>query len=581
MFEGRFDVPPLPLLRSLTIRDYALIEELEVEFQPGLNVVTGETGAGKSIVVGALKMILGERASTEVVRTGARKAIVEGIFEGLDQAVLQPILNEAGLDWDEHLILRREITATQSRAFINDSPATVQVLKRVASHLVDLHGQHEHQSLLRVETHVEMLDGYGGLGGLKGAYREALQVVRELVGKRNNLARREAELARQKELWEFQLAEIDRVSPEAGEEDELETERRILENAERLHEATQSLFEVLYESEAAVYDRLTLARNELQELSRIDPTFETSLKEIASAQIAVSEVAAIIQDYNSRIEFNPERLERIRERLGELEHLKRRYGGSLEAVLEYRTDIAGQLELARDFSGALTRLESEIGDGQKALGEAAERLSAKRREVASRVEAAVVSELEGLGMPSSRFEVSITQDAKNEGWVVTPDGRRLEAHPDGMDVVEFFISTNPGEPPRALARVASGGEISRIMLAMKSILAKSDRLPMLVFDEIDVGVSGGIAEAVGARMRDLGRYHQIITITHLPQVAAQGNAHYLVEKQVEEGRTRTSMYLLSAEQRVAEVAGLMSGAQISESALSSARELISTHTDAA
>lgn len=569
------------MLRSLTIRDYALIEGLEVDFQPGLNVVTGETGAGKSIVVGALKMILGERASTEVVRTGARKAIVEGLFEGVDEAVLKPILTEAGLEWQDHLILRREITASQSRAFVNDSPATVQVLKRVASHLVDLHGQHEHQSLLRTETHVEMLDGYGGLSELRSAYRSALEAVRQLVSKRKDLARRESELARQRDLWEFQLEEIDRVSPEEEEEDGLEAERRILENAERLHEATLNLFEILYEAESAVYDRLTVARNELQELTRIDAAFEPSLKEIASAQITVSEVSALIQDYNSRIEFNPERLEVIRDRLGELEHLKRRYGGSLEAVLAYRKEIADQLELARDFSGALARLATEIEQAQTDLGEVAERLSNKRREVASRVEAAVVAELDGLGMPNSRFDVSITQDASENGWVVTSDGRRVEAHPDGMDVVEYFISTNPGEPPRPLAKVASGGEISRIMLAMKSILAKSDRLPMLVFDEIDVGVSGGIAEAVGTRMRDLGRYHQIITITHLPQVAAQGNAHFRVEKRVEDGRTRTDMRLLSPDERVAEVAGLMSGAQVSDSALESARELISTHADSA
>ncbi|MFT4604345.1 MAG: DNA repair protein RecN (Recombination protein N) [Rhodothermales bacterium] len=565
------------MLRTLTIRDYALIEALEVDFRPGLNVVTGETGAGKSIVVGALKMILGERASTEVVRTGARKAIVEGVFEGVDREMLGPILEEAGLDWAGDLILRREITGTQSRAFINDSPATVQVLKRVASHLVDLHGQHEHQSLLRTETHVQMLDGYGSLGGLRISYLAALERVRALVRQRDALAKREAELARQKELWEFQLEEIDRVNPEEGEEDQLDAERRILENAESLSEATQKLFEVLYEADSAVYDALTLARNELQELSRIDSDFEPSLKEVASAQITISEVAAFLQDYNARIEFNPARLAIIRERAGELEYLKRRYGGSLESVLSYRKEIGDQLELARDFSGTLARLAFEITEERAALGTEAQRLTSKRKKIAARIEAAVVSELDGLGMPSSRFEVSITQDDSAEGLVLLEEGRSVTAHPDGMDVVEFFISTNPGEPPRPLARIASGGEISRIMLAMKSILAKSDRLPMLVFDEIDVGVSGGVAEAVGARMRALGRYHQIITITHLPQVAAQGTAHYRVEKHVEEGRTRTEMRLLTAEERVEEVAGLMSGANISESALESARQLIIRH----
>ncbi|MFT5145058.1 MAG: DNA repair protein RecN (Recombination protein N), partial [Thalassolituus oleivorans] len=344
------------MLRTLSIRDYALIESLEVDFERGLNVVTGETGAGKSIVVGALKMILGERASMEVVRTGARKAVVEGIFEGVDPDVLRPILEEAGLEWTPQLILRREITGSQSRAFINDSPATVQVLKEVASHLVDLHGQHEHQSLLRTETHVVMLDGYGGLAGLRGAYQQELAQVRKIVHERDALAAREADLSRQREQWEFQLADIDGVGPEEGEEERLQGEGRVLENAEGLHEATKNLFEILYESDAAVYDSLTRARNELRELARIDPSFQASAAEIESAQITVSEIAAFLQDYNARIEANPNRLESIRSRLGELERLKRRYGGSLQAVLDFRAEIAAQTELARDFTGALARM---------------------------------------------------------------------------------------------------------------------------------------------------------------------------------------------------------------------------------
>ena len=509
----------------------------------------------------------------ETVRTGARKAIIEGVFEGVDEALLKPILGEAGIDWLDHLILRREITASQSRAFINDSPATVQVLKRVADRLVDLHGQHEHQSLLRTETHVELLDGYGGLAGLRAAYTKELAAVRALVRERDALASREAELARQKELWEFQIGEIDGTGPETGEEERLEAERRVLENAERLHEATNSLFATLYESESAVYDRLTVARNDLRELVRIDQGFDATLQEIESAQIAVSEIAAFLQDYNARIEFNPERLESIRDRLGELERLKRRYGGSLEAVLEYRREIGEQAALARDFSGALAGMADRIAAACAGLSDAAERLSAKRREVAGRVEEAVVAELDGLGMPDSRFEVVFEAEDSASG-LIQAGGRRVAAQVDGMDLVEFHISTNPGEPPRPLARIASGGEISRIMLAMKSILAKSDRLPMLVFDEIDVGVSGGVAQAVGARMRDLARYHQIITITHLPQVAAQGDAHYKVQKQVGEGRTRTGMERLDEAGRVREVASLLSGARVTEAAIESAQELI-------
>jgi len=289
------------VLRSLYIRDYALIETLEVEFQPGLNIVTGETGAGKSIVVGALKMILGERASTETIRSGARKAIIEGVFEGVEESALGPLLEAGGIEWNENLILRREIGVSQSRAFINDSPSTVQLLRDVASCLVDLHGQHEHQSLLRTETHIELLDAFGGLGGLRAAYQASYKNVAELVKERGALAARERDLTRERDLWEFQIEEIDRVGPVAGEEEDLEADRRVLENAERLREATESLFDVLYESDSAVYDRLTIARNELRELSRIDSAFDPAFAEIESAQIAVSEIASFLQDYNARI----------------------------------------------------------------------------------------------------------------------------------------------------------------------------------------------------------------------------------------------------------------------------------------
>jgi DNA repair protein RecN (Recombination protein N) len=562
------------VLRSLHIRDYALIESLEVEFQPGLNIVTGETGAGKSIVVGALKMILGERASTETIRGGARKAIIEGVFEGVDQSVLGPLLEEGGIEWSENLILRREIGVSQSRAFINDSPATVQLLRGVASCLVDLHGQHEHQSLLRTETHIEMLDAFGGLGGLKASYRESFDRVAKLVRDRGRLAARERDLTQQRDLWEFQIEEIDAVTPVGGEEDTLEADRRVLENAERLREATTGLFDVLYESDAAVYDRLIVARNELRELARIDSAFEPAFGEIESAQIAVSEIASFLQDYNARIEFNPERLEEIRERLGDLDRLKRRYGGSLERVIQHRQEIGEQFDLASDFRGALRRMDEEITAACVELSRMAERLSGKRRQVAARIETSIQAELAGLGMPDSVFLVSFEVDQDPGGWIRLEDGSNCTAHPDGMDRISFLISANPGVPPRSLARIASGGEISRIMLAMKSILAKSDRLPLLVFDEIDVGVSGGIAQAVGARMRDLARYHQIITITHLPQVAAQGDAHFRVEKEVADGRTRTGMRRLTEAGRLEEVASLVSGARLTEAALESARELI-------
>lgn len=563
------------MLRSLYIRDYALIEELEVEFGSGLNIITGETGAGKSILIGALKMILGERASTEVVRTGAKKAVIEGIFDEADTPRMRALLEENGIESHPQIILRREISSTQSRAFINDTPATAAVMREVASNLIDLHGQHEHQSLLRVETHLELLDNFGSLGGLREGYARHYEAVAELLREQQRLVSRERELRQQKELYAFQIQEIDRVAPEAGEEEALEAERRVLENAEYLYASTAELYGTLYEGDDAVHDRLVLVRNALQDLARIDRDFEDTLAEIKSAQIIVSEAAKFLQDYNARIEFNPERLEEIRTRLGELERLKRKYGGSLEAVLAHRREIGETYDIAVDFEGAIERLGRQIDEAQAKLTEAAQRLSAKRQDVARRIEQAIATELARLGMPHSRFEVRFSRQEDADGWIRTGDGAgRFAAYPTGMDQVEFFISTNLGEEPRPLVRTASGGEISRIMLALKTILAKSERLPILVFDEIDTGISGSMARKVGESMHDLADYHQIIAITHLPQIAALGDIHFLVEKYVDAGRTKTRIRRLSEEDRAAHVASLISGTEVTEAALESARELM-------
>lgn len=566
------------MLRMLYIRDYALIEELEVEFGSGLNILTGETGAGKSILIGALKMILGERADTDMIRSGARKAIVEGIFDEADTPRLKALLEANAIEPLPQLIVRREIMAGQSRAFINDTPASVQLLRDVAALLIDLHGQHEHQSLLRTETHLELLDNFGSLGGLRETYQRHYETVARLMREREALMARRRELQEQKERYAFEIEEIDRVRPQEGEEEALEAELRILENAEHLYEATARLYEMLYESENAVHDQLVLARNELQDLVRIDRSFEEALEEIRSAQISVAEIAKFLQDYNARIEFNPERLEAIRSRLVELELLKRKYGGTLEAVLAHRAEIGRQYALAVDFEGALERLDQQLGEALQNLAAAAQRLSVKRHEVAERIERAIEAELAVLGMPAAQFEVRFTRRADPEGWIMLPvpgrEPERYAAFATGMDQVEFYLTTNPGEPLRPLVRVASGGEVSRIMLALKTILAKSDRLPILVFDEIDTGISGAIAHRVGERLHELANYHQIIAITHLPQIAAFGDVHFLVEKILEAGRAKTRIRRLSDEERAHQVAALMSGAAVTEAALESARELI-------
>jgi len=565
------------MLQSLYVQDYALIEELEMEFGSGLNIITGATGAGKSILIGAMSMILGERANTDVVRGDASKAVVEGIFNDADTERIRTVLGNNAIPTDPlpRVILRRKITERGSRGFVNDTPATLDVMRAVAAELIDLHGQHEHQSLLRTETHLRLLDSFGGLGGLVEHYQKKREEVAELVEEREELAARERELRQQKELYEFQIEEIDEVDPQPGEEGELEAERRVLEHAEQLFASTQGLYEMLFEDENAVHDQLVVARNDLQDLARIDDAFEEHADEIESAQIIVSELANFLQDYNAHIEFDPKRLEDIRERITELEKLKRKYGGTLKAVLEHREEIGEQYELAKDFEGNLERLDAQIEEAQADLTDAALRLSSKRQDVAQRIEDAIIDELATLGMPDSQFDVRFTAQDDPEGWI-TPEAEdaRYNAFERGMDRVEFYISTNVGVPPMPLTEVASGGEISRIMLALKTILAKSERLPILVFDEIDVGISGDMARRVGESMHDLARYHQIITITHLPQIAALGDRHFQVEKVVEDGTTKTTIHRLDEDEQATQVASLISGEEVTDAALENARELM-------
>lgn len=561
------------MLRSLYVRDFALIEELDVEFDAGLSIITGETGAGKSILIGALQMILGERASTDSVRSGASKAVIEGVFDEADDPSIRSILEENAIDPQPVVILRREITSLQSRGFINDTPATIQVMREVASHLIDLHGQHEHQSLLHVATHIRLVDSFGGLDDLRARYGRCYRGVAELIHERNDLRSRQREMEDRRELYRFQIDEIDRVRPQAGEEDDLESERRVLENAEHLFESTSNLYGALYDGDQAVHDQLARIRDELEDLTTIDPLFSETLEEIDSARIAAAEAAKFLQSYQADIEFNPKRLEEIRARLGELERLKRKYGGTLEAVLEHRREIGEAFEIVQDVEGSLKRLDDRIAEAQIALTDLACELSERRKEAAARVETSVEAECAKLGMPDGRFEVRFRTVSDEQGWIEL-EGRRVAAFESGMDQVEFYISTNLGEEPRALARIASGGEISRIMLALKTILAKHEKFPILVFDEIDVGISGAVASKVGQSMHELAESHQIIAITHLPQIAARGDVHYLVEKYVDEGRTKTRIRRLSDELRAEQVAGLMSGAEVTEAALQSARELM-------
>ncbi|MBU2471246.1 MAG: DNA repair protein RecN [Bacteroidetes bacterium] len=564
------------MLKHLYIRNYALIEKLEVGFENGLNIITGETGAGKSIIIDALSLILGERADTEAVRKDSEKSIVEGTFEISRNKNLKVLLEEQNVDYTDELILRREVSVKgQSRCFVNDSPITLNILKNIGDLLVDLHGQHEHQSIFKTETHIDLLDDFGGHTQLVDEFYTAYKRLLDEINNLNTLRNKENQLREKRELYEFQVNEIDAVGPELGEEERLENELKILENAEKLNEITAQLYQLLYEGDKSAFEQLVQSRKQIENLARIDNSFDESLKEAQTAEAVVKELAAFINNYNSKIEFNFEKLENIRNKLGHISLLKKKYGGSIEALLSYRKKIGNELKLAENFEDEIKKLKILIEEKRKIASEIAIKLLSKRKESAKKVNNSIVKVLSELGIQTSKFETRIDNNKVTDvEGLVRLNTNFYETTPKGIDFVEFYISTNIGEDVKPLVKVASGGEISRIMLALKTILAKSERLPLLIFDEIDIGVSGRIAQAVGLSLKNLSKFHQIIAITHLPQIAGLADVHFVVEK-IEDGkRSYTNMKQLNMDERIREVAKLMSGEEVTEAGLKSARELI-------
>lgn len=562
------------MIRSLYIKDYALIDELEVSFGRGLNIITGETGAGKSILLGALQLLMGERASTEAVRTGADKAIVEGFFQMSGDESLLNVLEAAGIDRQKQLIIRREVTASYSRAFVNDTPVNLTVLKALADLQIDLHGQHQHQSLLREDTHRMFLDELGQLDSALADYTMAYSDVAKVDTEINSLLRRKAELERSRELSEFQLKEIDAVEAKIGEQEDLEREASILDNAEMLLKASTSIFKSLYEDDNAVIDRLADARRQLDDIVPHDDSLEPLSKEIKSAIIALQEVATSINDYAGNIELDPVRLERVRDRIGQYEMLKKKYGGTIEDVLTFAEEKRAEVTLVANFDVELDSLRKKKAELLAILSKAAVDLSNQRKATAVEVEGKMTSILRDLDIKEAQFEVRFHHTEDANGWVTLEDSRVVKATTSGIDEVEFYISTNPGEDLKPLVDVASGGEISRIMLALKTILATTGGIPLMVFDEVDVGISGRIAQQVGLKLRDLSARHQVICITHLPQIAAMADRHFVVEKHVASGRTTSKLRTLELEERAATIASLIGGKTVTKAAIASARELI-------
>ena len=565
------------MLTRLYIENFALIERVEVEFGPGLNVVTGETGAGKSVLLGALDSILGGAASADCVRAGADRCVVEGLFEFTADADGPVIDKLSGLDIDleeGQLALRREIRASgRGRAFANGLTLPLRRLKELGALLVDLCGQHEHQSLLDVASHARFLDESAGLANQT---RVVLQRCRTLQQCREALTRTHCdrqELQQEEELRRFQLAEIRAIAPEPGEEEGLEREVEILENQTELVQGADQLYQELYQGEASTVEQLGQVRRRLGRLAEIDPSLNRQAGTADELLYAVEDLAADLRRYVNSLDADPQRLERAHERLLELRRLKQKYDRPLEGVVALAEDLEGREHRLHELDGVISEAESASSAAAEEFAHACLSQSAQRGQAAESLAGSVEEGLRSLGMPHAAFRVHRQRVEDAEG-LVEEGRRRYRADENGMESVEFLISANAGEEPRSLARIASGGEISRIMLVLKEIIAAGDVVSTLVFDEIDVGISGRIAASVGARLERLGRSHQVIVITHLPQIARLARQHYSVRKKEAGGRTQTEVLELDETARGEEIAGLLAGESISDTARQHAREML-------
>jgi DNA repair protein RecN (Recombination protein N) len=551
------------MLTELRVRNYAVIDDVRVELGAGLNVLTGETGAGKSILVDALSLLLGERASTDAIRSGEDRAAIEGAFDVSDMAGLRERAEELGVNlgggW---LILRRELQRQgRNRAWANDSPATAGLVGELGGRLVDLHGQHEHQALLRPDAQRRMLDAFGGSENAAAAVRRAWEHLRDLEVRIASVRARVEEAGQRADFLAFKAREIESAGLRPDEEERLGSEARRLESSEDLLALSGELYEAVYAGEDAVVDRLGALRRSLDELIRIDAAGAGSFGELfESALVSLEELGRLLADYHHSVEHDPERLAEIRERLDHLRRLRRKYGGDLAAVIEEGRRAREELDALDRSDREIRGLEAEAEAARTELGERAERLGAARRTAAKRLDERVTALLGELGMPGGIFRVRIE---------TLP-----EPGPRGAERIEFLVSPNPGFEPGPLARVASGGELSRVMLALKTVLAAVDDVPCLVFDEIDAGVGGRVAHQVAARLADVARAHQVLAVTHLPQIAARAHLHFRVDKVESGGLAATRIVRLEGEDRVEELARMLGGDPESPTARRHAEELL-------
>lgn len=560
------------MLLELQIQDFALIEKLELKFSRGLNILTGETGAGKSIIIDSVNFVLGERSSRDLIRTGASSTWVEAVFENINSPEITSIMEGYGIDsGDEVIILSRELnTSGRSICRVNGKIVTSSALKSIGNFLIDIHGQHEHQSLLNEGTHIDILDMFGGSDLLeqRNDVSESFHKLLDIKNMLKSIMGDDRERARKLDLLKFQIDEIDGAKLKDGEEEELLRKRSILNNAEKLFSVLSDAYGRLYESSemnSAILDSLGSILNEFRTIVNIDSNLQNIYKSVEDSYYNLESVSSDIREYRDKIDFNPELIGEIEQRIDTINKLKRKYGTTIDEILKYRDDINNEMNDIINSEEKINELKNQQETEESVLHEECSKLSAKRKKAAERLESDIMNELKFLCMEKSTFKVNIHTNEVNN---------RINYTEKGMDTVKFLMSTNPGEPQKPLSKIASGGETSRIMLAIKTALANLDKIPSLIFDEIDTGISGRAAQAVAEKLGEISCSHQVICVTHLPQIASMADTHFYISKSSTENKTTTHVEELDRKGKIEEIARMLGGVKLTDITLKHSEEMI-------
>lgn len=572
------------MLEKLSIKNFLLLKNIEIDFSPGFNIITGETGAGKSILINALNLLIGERADYSIISKNKEKMIIEGTVKisAYNKTAIDKILNENDIEsFGENIIIRRELyTKAYSRNFINDTPVGTNELKKLGEIFVDIHSQNEHQSLLKKEIHVELLDSYiSGLKSVKFAekfndYRAGFEELKNKENEYNNILARKSELDSKKSFIDFQLKEIAEINPQPNEDEELEKELKTSENIESIQLSLQAAYDNIYNESGSAVERIKLAEKELSKISQFNEEAEKILKDITESSSVLNEAGRQLQSLIESLGegFEPEKLEQMRERLYKLQFLKKKYGGSLNEAIILRESLEKDLALVENFDEKIKELESVIKSAKETLLKKAKEISKIRKDKSPLLEKEVARILNEVGFENAQFKAALTPSPSPEGRGGKDE--KISLTERGIDDIEFMVKINKGDEFTPLRKTASGGEVSRVMLAVKSVLADADKVSTLVFDEIDTGISGRIAQKAGRVMKNLSAHRQVIAITHLAQIAALGDEHLLVEKETEGERTVTKIRPLNKNEKIIEIAKLLSGENVTDASIKSAKELI-------